>query len=409
MESYQALLDRGWRRSGRWVYKPIHSRTCCQLITIRLDVDKFQLTKTQRKAQRRWEAYLAGAPLRHLPAQDVPPPAPTGRDEPQGASPKRMRDESGDLDDLDLWGKELQGGGKRQRSSHNLAAMDSGEEEWTRAVSPTAELSEQLQVALGAQFPTAPRSSQDGFPSPISRNNITPFQQQQATQPPGPSISSADLDTELTQELQAALRRCVDSGQLPDLGYPAPKVSRVTPKQKKKLPPDVGYTSPAALVVAGVAGRAESGKRESASPQAFKTRPLSSEATAQLLLDQMQLPQGVLGAEVVGGHLNFKTVANGVTEEDHATRKEKPPVQSVYKAERSNKSDVSEIALPSIPRSPPRHFEFLMVPSSDPSLPTMEFELYKKYQVSSAIGVDMIIINSLIAREEKFNLKLCFA
>lgn len=38
---------RGWRRSGRWVYYPLHERSCCQLLTIRLDVTKFQPNKDQ--------------------------------------------------------------------------------------------------------------------------------------------------------------------------------------------------------------------------------------------------------------------------------------------------------------------------------------------------------------------------
>lgn len=38
---------RGWRRSGRWLYQPAHEYTCCQLVTIRLDVHKFQPNKDQ--------------------------------------------------------------------------------------------------------------------------------------------------------------------------------------------------------------------------------------------------------------------------------------------------------------------------------------------------------------------------
>ena len=38
---------RGWRRSGRWVYFPLHERSCCQLLTIRLDVTRFAPNKEQ--------------------------------------------------------------------------------------------------------------------------------------------------------------------------------------------------------------------------------------------------------------------------------------------------------------------------------------------------------------------------
>ncbi len=43
---------RGWRRSGRWVYYPLHECSCCQLLTIRLDVTKFQPNKDQVRSCR---------------------------------------------------------------------------------------------------------------------------------------------------------------------------------------------------------------------------------------------------------------------------------------------------------------------------------------------------------------------
>eukprot|EP00887_Chlorella_sp_A99_P004730 scaffold4.g4730.t1 len=63
VECYQELLDRGWRRSGCWVYRPLHAQTCCQLITIRLDALRFAPSRDQRRVQRRWQAYLEGAPM----------------------------------------------------------------------------------------------------------------------------------------------------------------------------------------------------------------------------------------------------------------------------------------------------------------------------------------------------------
>jgi len=52
VEDYQVLLDRGWRRSGRYVYKPKMDQTCCPLYTIRCDVEKFQPSHSQRKTIR---------------------------------------------------------------------------------------------------------------------------------------------------------------------------------------------------------------------------------------------------------------------------------------------------------------------------------------------------------------------
>lgn len=34
-EDYQNLIDRGWRRSGKYVYKPKMDETCCPQYTIR--------------------------------------------------------------------------------------------------------------------------------------------------------------------------------------------------------------------------------------------------------------------------------------------------------------------------------------------------------------------------------------
>ena len=44
MHELQELLDRGWRRSGRYIYKPdLH--TCCPQYTIRLDTRVFTPSK----------------------------------------------------------------------------------------------------------------------------------------------------------------------------------------------------------------------------------------------------------------------------------------------------------------------------------------------------------------------------
>ena len=60
VEDYQHLIDRGWRRSGNWMYQPVLDRTCCPPYTIRLDVHRFSPTKSQKKVERRLQAYLEG-------------------------------------------------------------------------------------------------------------------------------------------------------------------------------------------------------------------------------------------------------------------------------------------------------------------------------------------------------------
>ncbi|KAL0743937.1 hypothetical protein Bca4012_085450 [Brassica carinata] len=57
---YQALLDRGWRRSGCYLYKPEMAKTCCPSYTIRLRACDFVPSKEQQRVRRRLERFLDG-------------------------------------------------------------------------------------------------------------------------------------------------------------------------------------------------------------------------------------------------------------------------------------------------------------------------------------------------------------
>lgn len=57
---YQALLDRGWRRSGCFLYKPEMDRTCCPAYTIRLKATDFICAKKQDRVLRRMQRFLDG-------------------------------------------------------------------------------------------------------------------------------------------------------------------------------------------------------------------------------------------------------------------------------------------------------------------------------------------------------------
>ncbi|XP_021863287.1 arginyl-tRNA--protein transferase 1 isoform X2 [Spinacia oleracea] len=57
---YQDLLDRGWRRSGSFLYKPEMETTCCPAYTIRLKADNFSPSKEQLRVSRRMQRYLDG-------------------------------------------------------------------------------------------------------------------------------------------------------------------------------------------------------------------------------------------------------------------------------------------------------------------------------------------------------------
>lgn len=59
---YQALIDRGWRRSGKYCYKPSMSTTCCPSYTIRCDASAFKISKSQKKVIKRMNRYLSNGP-----------------------------------------------------------------------------------------------------------------------------------------------------------------------------------------------------------------------------------------------------------------------------------------------------------------------------------------------------------
>ncbi|XP_057978923.1 arginyl-tRNA--protein transferase 2 isoform X2 [Malania oleifera] len=57
---YQDLLDRGWRRSGSFLYKPDMEKTCCPSYTIRLKAGDFVPSKEQLRVSRRMQRFLDG-------------------------------------------------------------------------------------------------------------------------------------------------------------------------------------------------------------------------------------------------------------------------------------------------------------------------------------------------------------
>ncbi|KAA8534081.1 hypothetical protein F0562_031726 [Nyssa sinensis] len=60
VDDYQALLDRGWRRSGSFLYKPEMERTCCPSYTIRLKASDFVPSKEQHRVSKRLQRFLDG-------------------------------------------------------------------------------------------------------------------------------------------------------------------------------------------------------------------------------------------------------------------------------------------------------------------------------------------------------------
>lgn len=57
-EVYQGMIDRGWRRSGSYCYKPDLKLSCCPQYTIRLDATEFKPSRSQRQLLNRWNRFV---------------------------------------------------------------------------------------------------------------------------------------------------------------------------------------------------------------------------------------------------------------------------------------------------------------------------------------------------------------
>ncbi|XP_053964695.1 arginyl-tRNA--protein transferase 1 isoform X5 [Anastrepha ludens] len=57
-QDYQELIDRGWRRSGLYCYKPLNSETCCPCYTIKCDALEFKLSKSHKKVLKQMSRFL---------------------------------------------------------------------------------------------------------------------------------------------------------------------------------------------------------------------------------------------------------------------------------------------------------------------------------------------------------------
>ncbi|XP_043466754.1 arginyl-tRNA--protein transferase 1 [Leptopilina heterotoma] len=58
VQDYQNLIDRGWRRSGSYCYKPVMDKICCPAYTIRCDALNFKISKSQKKILNRMSNFL---------------------------------------------------------------------------------------------------------------------------------------------------------------------------------------------------------------------------------------------------------------------------------------------------------------------------------------------------------------
>uniref|UniRef100_A0A2K6GMI3 Arginyl-tRNA--protein transferase 1 n=1 Tax=Propithecus coquereli TaxID=379532 RepID=A0A2K6GMI3_PROCO len=72
VQDYQDLIDRGWRRSGKYVYKPVMNRTCCPQYTIRCRPLHFQPSKSHKKVLKKMLKFLAKGEISKGNCEDEP-------------------------------------------------------------------------------------------------------------------------------------------------------------------------------------------------------------------------------------------------------------------------------------------------------------------------------------------------
>ncbi|XP_073649982.1 arginyl-tRNA--protein transferase 1 isoform X3 [Tursiops truncatus] len=82
VQDYQDLIDRGWRRSGKYVYKPVMNQTCCPQYTIRCRPLQFQPSKSHKKVLKKMLKFLAKGEISKGNCEDEPmePTMPTMED-----------------------------------------------------------------------------------------------------------------------------------------------------------------------------------------------------------------------------------------------------------------------------------------------------------------------------------------
>ncbi|KAK9465295.1 arginine-tRNA-protein transferase [Lipomyces arxii] len=61
VDHYQQLMDRGWRRSGKFLYKPDLKNSCCPQYTIRIKESAFKPSKEHRQAINKFNRFILGS------------------------------------------------------------------------------------------------------------------------------------------------------------------------------------------------------------------------------------------------------------------------------------------------------------------------------------------------------------
>lgn len=263
VDQYQQLIDRGWRRSGCYLYKPNMQQTCCPQYPIRLDVHKFQPNKAQKRVLKKWDRFLAGAPLTA----------------------------SEDADDKDHSSRSINlnqaFSDKRQKTSHKSQPE-------TQSNTEAAALSHQRQ-----------------HPPAVLQQHVQDNQQH------FPEAAVHPIQSLLAEVIEA----CMQSGQLPPLINAQAKVSIPSEKQAKKLPAGVKMTSPIAQVLAGSYHKAREAQTPSLDTVAAT---LAAAINVRFRESSWRAAHGGWTAQVLNGHLNFHAATEAASVNPQPTHTSSP-------------------------------------------------------------------------------------
>lgn len=119
-QDYQDLIDRGWRRSGKYMYKPVMNRTCCPLYAIRCEALRFEPSKSQRRVANRMKSFLLHGKERALKTTDGEKEL---REKEKGAEGKDKSIEQGKHEEGN--GEGAVGRGEVEGNKSSAEAMDS--------------------------------------------------------------------------------------------------------------------------------------------------------------------------------------------------------------------------------------------------------------------------------------------
>ncbi|XP_071668314.1 arginyl-tRNA--protein transferase 1 isoform X8 [Patagioenas fasciata] len=72
VQDYQDLIDRGWRRCGKYVYKPIMNQTCCPQYTIRCQALHFQASKSHKKVLKKMLKFISKGDVSKAASEEEP-------------------------------------------------------------------------------------------------------------------------------------------------------------------------------------------------------------------------------------------------------------------------------------------------------------------------------------------------